>query len=237
MQGSQNRVTYQASTTWCFGKSIQKKRIPGSQPQRSSTLESSSARSTRTTLTSRRRLLLQSTPHHQWLGQQSSPPSLPSGNEDDQRKDDQRKDVLRSASSEETRKASESVWFSRARSRRVAGDLSPWRSVGEPAFGGLVICSSTPNWTAPYSNQVSSLITNLCFSFLVFSSGWKVFSSTIPILMIFRFSSSVSSSSGWDVFYRLIPCPSFLPQSPITGLRGFFTSDMILLDTSASLLG
>ena len=79
MQKSQNRVTYQAFTTWCFGKGIQKKKIPGSQPQRFSTLESSSACSIRTTLTSRRRLLLQSTPHHRWLDQ----PSFSSGKNDD----------------------------------------------------------------------------------------------------------------------------------------------------------
>ena len=87
MQESQNRVTYQASTTWCLEKSIQRKKIPRSQPQRSSTLESSSARSTRTILTSRRQLLLQSTPHHQWLDQLS----LSNGKKDDQQ------DALRSA--------------------------------------------------------------------------------------------------------------------------------------------
>ena len=91
MQKSQNWATYQASTIWCLGKGIQKKKIPGSQPQRSSILGSSSAHSTRTTLTSRRRLLLQSTPHHQWLGQQSSPLNLSSGNKDD------RQDALQSA--------------------------------------------------------------------------------------------------------------------------------------------
>ena len=84
MRESQNRVIYQASTTWCLGKGTQRKRIPRSQPQRSSILESLSACSTRTTLTSRRQLLLQSIPHHRWLGQQSSPPSLSIGNEDDQ---------------------------------------------------------------------------------------------------------------------------------------------------------
>ena len=104
MRESQNRVIYQASTTWCLEKGTQRKRIPGSQPQWSSTLESSSACSTRITLTSRRQLLLQLTLHHQWLGQQSSSPKLLSGNEDDQQKD-----VLRNASSETTRKPSESV--------------------------------------------------------------------------------------------------------------------------------
>ena len=100
MREGQNRVTYQVSTTWYLGKGTQRKGIPGSQPQRSSTLGSSLARSTRTILTSRQRPFLQSTPHHRWLGQQSSPPSLPSGNEDD------RQDALRSAPkrSEATRK-------------------------------------------------------------------------------------------------------------------------------------
>ena len=98
MQESQNQVIYQVSTIWSHGKDIQRKKIPGSQPQRSSTLESSLARSTRTILTSRQRPLLQSTPHHRWLGQQSSPPSLSSGNEGDQQ------DALRSAPNEVTRK-------------------------------------------------------------------------------------------------------------------------------------
>ena len=80
MQESQNQVIYQVSTIWSHGKDIQKKRIPGSQLQRSSTLESSSARSTKTTLTSRRQHLLQSIPHHRWLDSLS----LSSGNEDDQ---------------------------------------------------------------------------------------------------------------------------------------------------------
>ena len=95
MQESQNRVTYQASTTWCLGKNIQRKRIPGSQPQRSSTLESLLACSTRTTLTSWQRLLLQSIPHHQWLDL----PSLSSGNKDNQQ------DALRSAPSRANRRA------------------------------------------------------------------------------------------------------------------------------------
>ena len=137
MQKSQNRVTYQASTTWCLGKGTQRKRIPRSQPQRSTILKSSSARSTRTTLISQQQPLLPSIPRHQWLDQRSSSPPNES-------EDDQQKDVLQSASSEATRKASKLIWFSKTRSRRIAGDLSPWRSVREPTFGGLVICSSSP---------------------------------------------------------------------------------------------
>ena len=84
MQESQNRVIYQVSTIWFHGKDIQRKRIPGSQFQRSSTSESSSARSTRTILTSRPRLLLLSTPHPRWLDRQSSRLDLPNESEDDQ---------------------------------------------------------------------------------------------------------------------------------------------------------
>ena len=134
MRESQNRVTYQASTTWCLEKGTQRKRIPGSQSQLSSILESLSAHSTRTNLAYRQRPLLPSTPRYRWLDQQSSSPPNKS-------EDDQQKDVLQSTSSKVTKKTSESIWFSRARSRWVATDLSPWRSVGEPAFGGLAICN------------------------------------------------------------------------------------------------
>ena len=98
MQESQNQVTYQVSTIWCLGKGIQKKKIPGSQPQRSSTLESPSACSTRIILTSRQQLLLPSTPHHRWLDQQPGPPSLSNKSEGD------RQDALRNAPNEVTRK-------------------------------------------------------------------------------------------------------------------------------------
>ena len=84
MRESQNQVIYQVSTIWSHGKDIQRKRIPGSQLQPSSTSESSSARSTRTILTSRPRLLLLSTPHHRWLDRQSSRLDLPNKSKDDQ---------------------------------------------------------------------------------------------------------------------------------------------------------
>ena len=149
MRESQNWATYQISTTWCLGKSTQRKTIPGSQPQWFSTLESSSACSTKTTLTNRQRLLLQSIPHHQWLGRQSSPPSLSSRNKDDQQ------DALRSAprrarrakrgdKKEATRK-NPSQCSLRARSRRIAGDLSLWR--GERCREACIIVdydNSTP---------------------------------------------------------------------------------------------
>ena len=93
------------------------------------------------------------------------------------------------------------------------------------------------NYIAPYSDQVSfhlSLFSNksfleqtplfsinLGFSFLVLSLGWKVFSSTISILIIFRFSFSVLFSSGWGVFYQLIPRPVFLLNLPIIRFGGF----------------
>ena len=66
---SQNRAIYQVSTIWFHGRNIQRKKIPGSQPQRSSILESISAHSSRTTLISRWQHLLQSTLHHRWLDQ------------------------------------------------------------------------------------------------------------------------------------------------------------------------
>ena len=84
MRESQNQVIYQVSTIWSHGKDIQRKRIPGSQLQPSSTSESSSARSTRTILTSRPRLLLLSTPHHRWLDRQSSRLYLPNKSKDNQ---------------------------------------------------------------------------------------------------------------------------------------------------------
>ena len=64
MRESQNWAIYQAFTIWFHGRDIQRKRIPGSQPQRSSTLESLSARFTKTILTSQQQLLLLSTPCH-----------------------------------------------------------------------------------------------------------------------------------------------------------------------------
>ena len=84
MRESQNQVIYQVSTIWSHGKDIQRKRIPGSQLQRSSTSESSSARSTRTILTSQPRLLLLLTPHPQWLDRQLSRLDLLNESKDDQ---------------------------------------------------------------------------------------------------------------------------------------------------------
>ena len=84
MRESQNQVIYQVSTIWSHRKDIQRKRIPESQLQRSSTSESSSACSTRTILTSRPQLLLLSTPHHQWLDRQSSQLDLPNKSKNDQ---------------------------------------------------------------------------------------------------------------------------------------------------------
>ena len=104
------------------------------------------------------------------------------------------------------------------------------------------------NYIAPYSNQVShhpnplsskSLIiqvphwpnhvpplsTNLGFSSLVLSPGWKVFLSMIS--MIFRFSSHISSSSS-EIFHQLIPVSCFPPQSLSLGWK-VFTNDIILL--------
>ena len=66
------RVIYQGSIIWFFGKVIQKKKIPGSLHRPFNTLESSSARSIRIILTSRQRPLRPSTLHHRWPGQPSS---------------------------------------------------------------------------------------------------------------------------------------------------------------------
>ena len=84
MRESQNQVIYQVSTIWSHGKHIQRKRIPGSQLQWSSTSGSSSACSTTTTLTSQSQLLLLLTSHHRWLDQQSSQLDLPNESEDNQ---------------------------------------------------------------------------------------------------------------------------------------------------------
>ena len=84
MQGSQNQVIYQISTIRSHGKDIQRKRVPGSQLQRSSISESSSARSTKIIVTSQPQLLLLSTLYHWWLDRQSSLRSLPNENKDDQ---------------------------------------------------------------------------------------------------------------------------------------------------------
>ena len=88
MRESQNQVIYQVSIIWSHGKDIQRKKIPRSQLQRSSTSESSLACSTKTILISQQRLLLLLTPHYRWLDRQSdrqsSCLSLPNKSEDNQ---------------------------------------------------------------------------------------------------------------------------------------------------------
>ena len=119
-----------------------------------------------------------------------------------------------------------SLVFNGARSRQVAGDLSHWRSECWVAciwwFDHLQF-DPAENWTASYSDQVFPRPKSLLlphtfgFSFPVLSPGWKVFSLTISI--IFRFSSSISSSSS-EGFSSIEPLSGFPPQFP-TGLEGF----------------
>ena len=104
------------------------------------------------------------------------------------------------------------------------------------------------NYTASYSDQfpyhpnslsskffleqIPPLSTNLGFSFLVLSLGWKIFSSTISTLMIFQFSFPFPSSVG-----RFFIDWSFVQFSSSVShwVRRFFTSNMILWDSSAFL--
>ena len=83
MRESQNQVIYQVSTTWSHGKDIKRKRIPGSQLQRPSTSENSSAHSTKTILTNRPRLFLLLVSQHRWLDQESSRQDLSNKSEND----------------------------------------------------------------------------------------------------------------------------------------------------------
>ena len=138
---------------------------------------------------------------------------------------------------EEAIRKNPSQYGSRARSQRVARDLSPWRSAESLHGSWPLAVRLLKNYIAPYFDQVSyhlslssnkspleqtpPLSINLGFFFPVFSPSWKVFSLTISTLMIFRFSSLVLSSSGWEVFHQLILCPVFLLSLPIIGLGGF----------------
>ena len=247
MRENQNRVIYQASTTWCLGKGTRRKRIPGSQPQRSSTLESSSARSTRTTLTSRRRLLLQSTPHHRW----PSPPNLSSGNEDN------RQDALRSAPSARCAKQGDKEEATRrnlsqcsSKSQKPAGSR---RSVflAQRALGSLQWqfvdwqFDSWKNYTAPYSDQVP-YYPSLSSSKLFLSppilislhqsrfflpcpqsrlEGFFIDNTYTYDLSVFLLNLPLIGLGG---FSSIDPLSGFLPQSFYQWVRRFFTSDMIL---------
>ena len=145
---------------------------------------------------------------------------------------------------EEVTRRNPSQCGSRARSRRVAGDLSSWR--GERRGACMVAVRLLKNCIAPYSDQVPyhpspllskfliiqvppsnksfleqtpPLSTNLGFSFPVLSPGWKVFSSTISIRS-FGFLPQSPSSVG-RFFIKLIPYPVFFLSLPISGLGGF----------------
>ena len=132
---------------------------------------------------------------------------------------------------------------SRARSRRVVGDLSPWRkerreacngslTIGSLTISSLTIGSLTPKelhstlfWPNPLSSkfllkQVFSFSTSLGFSFPVFNPGWKVFSTIISILYSLLVFLPVPLI-GWEVFHQLIPCLVFLLSLFIIGLGDF----------------
>ena len=127
--------TYQDYTIWLHRKITQKKRTPGNLPRRSCTFGRWSPLSTKTTRRSRQRHQHSWTPLRPWPSQQSSSPQ--NGNKDDQQ------EALRSAprcarrrakrgdKEEATKKRRQGgIRVSavlRARSRRVAGDLSLWR--------------------------------------------------------------------------------------------------------------
>ena len=124
---------------------------------------------------------------------------------------------------EETTKKSLSQCSFRAQSRRVAGDLSPWR--GECRGACMMAVWLLKNYTAPYSDQVLHHPSP--------SSNKPLFSLPISVfllcsysrlegffIMIFRFSSAVPLLV-WEVFYRLISCPVFLLSLPIIRLGGF----------------
>ena len=87
----------------------------------------------------------------------------------------------------------------------------------------------------PYRpNYVFPLFTNLGFSFPVLSPGWKVFSliiSTLYDLLVFFPVPLI----GWKVFHSLTFVWFF--SSVFYWVRRFFTSNMTLWDSSASLRG
>ena len=135
---------------------------------------------------------------------------------------------------EEATRRNPSQCGSRARSRRVAGDLSPWRRERRGACSGsLTIGSltlkelySTLFWPSLLFskfliiqvlhrlNHDPLLSTILPFSFLVFSSGWKVFLLTISTPYDFLVLLLVPLI-GWEVFHQLISCPVFLLCFPL----------------------
>ena len=127
----------------------------------------------------------------------------------------------------------------RAKSRRVAGDLSSWR--GERRGACMVVdhgsltpeeLHSTLFWPSPLSSkslleQTPPFSINLdpspsisVFPSLSFVQVERFFYWRYLYLMILRFFSSVSFI-GWEVFYRLIPYPIFLLSLSIIGLGGF----------------
>ena len=153
----------------------------------------------------------------------------------------------------------------RARSRRVAGDLSPWcrkcrevcmvvdqgSSTPKKLYSTLFWPSSLSSksfiiqvssfeqvflWTNPsFLHQSRSLSIILGFSFSVLCPNWKIFSLTISTLYDLSVFFPVPFI-GWEVFHQFISCPIFFPSLPYWVGR-FFTSDMTLWDSSAFLQG
>ena len=104
------------------------------------------------------------------------------------------------------------------------------RSVCEPAFGGLTICSLTSLRIEKHLIPPKSLLLphTFGFSFSVFSQGWKVFSSTISMIFRFFSHSSLPSSESFPLINSLVRF-SF-PVSLIM-LGSFFTSNKISFET------
>ena len=146
---------------------------------------------------------------------------------------------------------------SRARNRRVAGDLSPWR--GERCRGACMVVdhgsstseelNSTLFWPSPSisksliihvphrPNHIPLLSTNLGFSFFVFSPGWKVcFINNIYTLWSFGFLPRPPHRLGC---FSLIDLLSGFPPTclPSLGCEVFHQQHDLSWDSSASLRG
>ena len=165
--------------------------------------------------------------------------------------EDKRQDTLRSAprrasrrakrgNKEEAIKKNPSQCSSKARSWRVAGNLSPWRKKCWRAY--MVVdhwhFNSWKNYTATYFDQVpyhpslslnKSVLENNPYFFHhsrfflpCLAEFGRFFHWQYLHSMIFQFSSPVHLI-GWEVFHQLIPYPVFFLSFPIVGLGGFLS--------------
>ena len=159
---------------------------------------------------------------------------------------------------EEATKRNPSQCGSRAKKQQEAEDLSPWRRERRGVCSSsLTIGSSTPEklhntlfWPSLLSSKSFiiqvfyhpnpsstksdplSLSTNLGFSIPILSSGWKVFSSIISTLRIFRLSSpSLSLVGRFFIDWSLVRFSSSVSHR----VKRFFTSNTALWDSSTSL--